>query len=71
MDAAPSQKEAEELNLNHAVLRTGRLRCAKGSAESYRHAKKVQNEGEVPTIGLHYMHTRGEHKKEEKACRSS
>ncbi len=37
----------------------------KGRAESYGHAGRVQDVGEVPTIGLDYMHTHIEQVKEE------
>ena len=37
----------------------------KGRAESYGHAKKVQNEGDVPTIGIDYMYMHSEQEKEE------
>ncbi len=37
----------------------------KGRAESYGHAKKVQNEGDVPTIGIDYMYMHSEQEKDE------
>ena len=48
--AVPSEKEVEEHNLDSAVFRSWRPRCAKGRAEPCGHAKKVQNEGEAPTV---------------------
>ena len=63
--AVPSEKEVEEHNLDHAAFRSWCPRCVKGRAESCGHVKKVQNEGEVPTIGVDYTHMRSEQEKEE------
>ena len=63
--AAPSQKEVEEHNLDHGVFRSWCPHCVKGRAESYGHVKKVQNEGDVPTIGIDYMYMHSEQEKEE------
>ena len=63
--AVPSEKEVEEHNLDHAVFRMWCPHCVKGRAESYERVKKVQNEGEAPTIGVDYTHTRSEQEKEE------
>ncbi len=40
MEIAPSAKEMEEHNLDHAVFRSWRPRCVKGGAESRGHAKR-------------------------------
>ncbi len=37
----------------------------KGRAESYGHAKKVQHEGEAPTIGMEHTLTHSEEETEE------
>ncbi len=58
--AVPSQKEVEEHNLDHGVFRSWCPHCVKGRAESYGHAKKAQNEGDVPTIGIDYMYMHSE-----------
>ena len=57
-EAVPSQRE-------DAVFRSWCPHCVKGRAESYVHVKKVQNEGEVPTIRLDYMCMHSEQEKEE------
>ena len=64
-EAAPSQREVGERNLDHGVFRSWCPHCVKGRAESYGHAKKVQNEGDVPTIGIDYMYMHSEQEKEE------
>ena len=63
--AVPSQREVEEHNLDHGVFRSWCPHCVKGRAESYGHVKKVQNEGDVPTIGIDYMYMHSEQEKEE------
>ena len=50
-EAVPSQREVDEHNLDHGVFRSWCPHCVKGRAESYGHVKKVQNEGDAPTIG--------------------
>ncbi len=50
--AAPGETEAEEHNLNHTVFRSWRPHCVTGRAESRGHVKKVQDEGETPTVGV-------------------
>ncbi len=42
--AAPSEKEAEAHNLDHAVFRSWCLHCVKGRAESYGHADRLRHE---------------------------
>ena len=51
-EPVPSQREVEEHNLDHGVFRSWCPHCVKGRAESYGHVRKVQNEGDVPTIGI-------------------
>ena len=63
--AVPSQREGEEHNLDHGVFRSWCPHCVKGRAESYGHVRKVQNEGDVPTIGIDYMYMHSEQEKEE------
>ena len=63
--AVPSEKEVEEHNLDHAVFRSWCPRCVKGRAESYGRVKKVQNEGEAPTIGVGYVCRHSEQETEE------
>ena len=65
-EAVPSQREVEEHNLDHGVFRSWCPHCVKGRAESYGSVKKVQNEGDVPTIGLDYIYMHSEQEKEEK-----
>ena len=65
-EAVPIQREVEEHNLDHGVFRSWCPHCVKGRAESYGHVKKVQNEGDVPTIGIYYMYMHSE----QVACRS-
>ena len=55
-ETVPSQKEAEEYNLDHGVFRSWCPHCVKGRAESYGHVRKVQGEGDAPTIGLDYKY---------------
>ena len=64
-EPVPSQREVEEHNLDHGVFRSWCPHCVKGRAESYGHVKKVQNEGDVPTIGIDYMYMHSEQEKEE------
>ena len=64
-EAVPSQREVEEHNLDHGVFRSWCPHCVKGRAESYGHVKKVQNEGDAPTIGLDYMYMHSEQETEE------
>ena len=59
-EAVPSKREVEEHNLDHGLFRIWCPHCLKGTAESYGHVRKVQNEGEVPTIGLDYMYMHSE-----------
>ena len=59
-EPVPSQREVEEHNLDHGVFRSWCPHCVKGRAESYGHVKKVQNEGDVPTIGIDYMYMHSE-----------
>ena len=68
--AVPSQKEVEEHNLDHGVFRSWCPHCVKGRAESYGHAKKVQNEGDVPTIGIDYMYMHSRRRRRRRVCRS-
>ena len=65
VEAVQSRKEAEERNPDHAVFRSWCSRCVKGGAESYGHAKTVQNDVDAPTIGLDYMHAHSEREKKE------
>ena len=64
-ETVPSQREVDEHNLDHGVFRSRCRHCVKGRAESYGHVKKVQNEGDVPTIGIDYMYMHSEQEKEE------
>ena len=64
-EPAPSQREVEEHNLDHGGFRSWCPHCVKGRAESYGHVKKVQNEGDVPTIGIDYMYMHSEQEQEE------
>ena len=64
-EAVPGKKEVEEHNLDHGVFRMWCPQCVKGRAESYGHVRKVQIEGDVPTIGLDYMYMHSEQEKEE------
>ena len=63
-ETVPSQKEVEEHNLDHGVFRSWCPHCVKGRAESYGHVRKVQGEGDVPTIGLDYMYMHSDQEKE-------
>ncbi len=65
MEIAPSDKEVEEHNLDHAVFRSWCPHCVKGRAESYGHVRKAKDEGAVPTIGVDYTYMRIEPEKEE------
>ena len=70
-EAVPSQREAEEHNLDHGVFRSWCPHCVKGRAESYGHVKKVQNEGDVPTISIDYMYiTASRRERRRKVCQS-
>ncbi len=62
--AVPSEKEAEEQNLDHAVLRSWFPRCVHGRAESRGHAKKAHNEGEAPSVRVDYARMRRELEKD-------
>ena len=64
-EIAPSDKEVEERNLDHAVFRCWCPHCVKGRAESCGHVKKAQGEGAVPTVGVDYVCVRSEQEKEE------
>ena len=64
-EAEPSEREVEEQNQDYVMFRSWCPHCKKGRAESYGHVKKVQNEGDVPTIGLDYMYMHSEQEKEE------
>ncbi len=59
------EKEVEEHNLDHAVFRSWCPLYVNGRAESRGHVKKVQNEGEAPTIGVDCAHTPSEQETEE------
>ncbi len=59
VEITPSD-EVVEPNFDHAVVRSWCPHCAKGKAESYRHARRVKDEGAVPKIGVDYMHMRSE-----------
>ena len=64
-EAVPSEREVEEHNVDHGVFRSWCPHCVKSRAESYGHVKKVQNEGDAPTIGIDYMYMHSEQEKEE------
>ncbi len=64
-ETVPSQREAEEHNLDHGVFRSWCPRCVKGRAGSYGHEKKAQSEGDSPTVGLDYMYMHSEQEREE------
>ncbi len=64
MEAAPSKKEVEEHNLDHAVFGSWCPRCVKGRAEAYGNKKKGEG-GDAPTASVDYTHTRSEQEKEE------
>ncbi len=63
-EAVPSQTEVEEHSLDHAAFRSWCPHRVKRRAESYGHVKKVQSEGEAPTVGLDYVRTCSERTKE-------
>ncbi len=63
-EAAPSEREGEEHNFDHAVFGSWRPGCTRRSAESYGHVKKVQNDGEAPTVRVDYVHTHSEQEKD-------
>ncbi len=50
-DIGPSDKEAEERNLDHAVFRSWCLHRLKGRAEPFGKVSKAQDEGTPPTVG--------------------
>ena len=54
-EAAPSEREVEEHNVDHGVFRSCCPHCGKGRAESYGHKSKKLTEKERPTIGIDYM----------------
>ena len=64
-EIAPSDKEVEERNLDHAVFRNWCPHCVKGRAESCGHLKKAQGEGAAPTVGVDYVYVHSEQEKEE------
>ncbi len=55
VEIAPSDEEAEERNLDHAVFRSWRPHCVKGRAESYGHVRKAKDEGTAPMIGVDHV----------------
>ena len=59
--------EVEVHNLDHGVFRSWCPHCVKGRAESYGHVRKVQGEGDVPTMGLDY--TANKRRRKRKVCR--
>ena len=63
-EIAPSDREVEEHNLDHAVFRSWCPHCVKGRAESCGHVKKAQDEGAAPTVGVDYARTHSEQAKE-------
>ncbi len=65
VEAVPNSKEVEEHNLDHAVFRSWCPHCVKGRAEAYGHRKREKEQGEVPTIGVDYMHMHSEQEREE------
>ncbi len=65
VEAAPSKKEVEDQNLDHAVFRCLCPRCAKGRAEACGSRKRGGKTGDAPTDSLDYLHTHSEQEKEE------
>ncbi len=65
VEAAPSQDEMEEHNLDHAVFGSWRPRCVKGRAEAFGHKKRGGDGGDVPTVNLDYTCMRSKQEKEE------
>ncbi len=61
----PSEKEVEERNMDHGVLRSWCPHCVKGRAEAFGRVRKVHGESGAPTVGVDYMHTHSEQEKEE------
>ena len=68
-EAVPSEREAEEHNVDHGVFRSWCPHCVKGRAESYGHKNKKSTEKEWPTIGIDYMYMHSEQEKEEEVGR--
>ncbi len=65
VETVPSEKEVEERNVDHGVFRSWCPHCVKGQAEAYGHVRKVTGESDVPVVGVDYMYTHSEQKKEE------
>ncbi len=62
---APSEKEVEDRKVDHAVFRSWCPRCVKGRVKSCGHAKKAQDEGAAPTVGVDQAHS-GQEMEDEK-----
>ena len=64
-EPVPSQREVEEHNLDHGVLRSWCPHCVNGRAESRGHVRKAKGEGAAPTIGVDYVDMHSEQEKED------
>ncbi len=53
VEAAPSKREVEDRNLDHAVFRSWRPHCVKCRTEACGHRKRGGETGDAPTVSLY------------------